>query len=39
MIEVNRGEGFNLGCGEKSEEVSTQKHREADKFRYYAPNP
>ena len=36
---VDRGDGFNLGLGEKSNEVSIQKHREADKFRYYAPNP
>ena len=36
---MDRGEGFNLGLGEKSNELSIQKHREADKFRYYAPNP
>lgn len=39
LIRVDRGDGFNLGLGEKSNEVGIQKHREADKFRYYAPNP
>ena len=39
MTGVNRGENFNLGRGEKCDEVSIQKQREADKFRYYAPNP
>ena len=39
VVGVDRGEGFNLGLGEKSNEVSIQKHREADKFRFYAPNP
>lgn len=38
-IGVDRGESCNQGNGEKSNEIGIQKHREADKFRYYAPNP
>lgn len=36
--EVHRGEEFALGQGEKSNEVQTQKQREADKFRYHQAN-
>ena len=35
VLEVHRGEGFNLGNGEKSQECANQIHREAEKFRYY----
>ncbi len=33
---MDRGLNFALGSGEKSNEVATQKSREADKFTYYA---
>jgi hypothetical protein len=36
LLDIDRGINFAWSEGEKSNEISTQKAREADKFSYYA---